>query len=178
MCDKNENYRLIEESYTKYHDQLYGYIRSRIQNPYDVQDLFQTTFVRLLEYDRPIKSENIHSLLYRICSNLVNDYLRHYYTLTKAHSEILMSGDSSADETENTVSMRELLGVERKCMDLMTGQRRSVYLMRMHQGKSSEEIARQMGIAKRTVENHYYRGLNQMRTYLRINYCITNPVRG
>jgi RNA polymerase sigma-70 factor (ECF subfamily) len=49
----------------------------------------------------------------------------------------------------------------------MPQQRRTIYIMRRFDEKSAKEISEELNISRRTVENHLYIGVNQMREYLR-----------
>ena len=170
MYDKVANYRIIAETYSKCHNQLIGYIQLRIADADDIQDVAQNAFMRLLEYKEAIDPRNVRNLLYKISSNLINDYYRHFYTKSEVHAQLAGSAESEIEDTENTVLFRDLLRLEQKCVENMPAQRRRVYLKRIHQGKNSKEVSDELSISKRTAENHFYRGINQMRDYLRM--CI------
>jgi RNA polymerase sigma-70 factor (ECF subfamily) len=42
--------------------------------------------------------------------------------------------------------------------------------MRRYDGKSAQEIAEEMGLSQRTIENHLFMGMKQMRSYIKM--CI------
>lgn len=159
--------QLIAETYLTQFDRLVGFISKKVNDRNDAEDLAQDAFMRLLNYDREIIPENIHNLLFTVASNLVNDYLRHLYIKNDVHSSIMQTADWINEDTEQTVVARDLAILERKKLNSMPGQRRVIYIMRMHEGKNSQEIADRLGISKRTAENHFHLGITQMREYFR-----------
>ncbi len=166
MTTTNLN-QLISEAYLAHHDKLVGYIAKKVNDREDAEDLAQDAFVRLLNYSAEIREENIRSLLYIVAINLVNDYLRHLYVKNDVHSNIMNSAEWWDEETEHTVVGRDLASLEKRKLDSMPCQRRMIYIMRVHEGKNSQEVADRLGISKRTAENHYYLGITQMREYFK-----------
>ena len=72
-------YSIIEEAYKEYYPVIYRYVRCRIKCKYEVEDLVQDVFMRLLDYDNMLQKSTIQSFLFTIARNLVTDYLRCYY---------------------------------------------------------------------------------------------------
>ncbi len=159
--------QLISETYLTQYDKLVGFICKKVSNRDDAEDIAQDAFLRLLNYPTEIIAESIRTLLYTVANNLVNDYLRHLYIKDDVHSSIASTADWWSDETENTVVASDLRMIERRKLESMPGQRRIIYIMRMHEGKTSQEVADRLGISKRTAENHFHLGITQMREYLR-----------
>lgn len=159
--------QLISETYLAHHDKLVGYIAKKINDRDDAEDIAQDAFLRLLNYNAEIRKEDVRSLLFTVAGNLVNDYLRHLYVRNDVHSSIMNSAQTWHEDTEQAVVGRDLAGLEKRKLDTMPGQRRMIYIMRVHEGKNSQEVADRLGISKRTAENHFYLGISQMREYFR-----------
>lgn len=159
---KHSNYAAIESFY-QHCEKLHRYVRSRINNEDDAEDLMQDVFLRLLEYQGEIIAESAGSLAFSIASHAVNDYLRHQYVKNSVHSQLLITQTGISNETENTIVGRDMQRLERKHLNAMPSQRRLIYIMRIHQGKTTKEIAESLKISPRTAENHFYIGIRQMR---------------
>lgn len=159
--------QLIAETYLTQFERLVGFICKKVNDRNDAEDLAQDAFMRLLNYSQDLIPENVNNLLFTVANNLVNDYLRHLYIKNDVHSFIVQTADWCIEETEQTVVAKDLALLERKKLDSMPCQRRIIYIMRMHEGKNSQEIADHLGISKRTAENHFHLGITQMREYFR-----------
>lgn len=159
--------QLILQTYRNYHDQLVRFICRKVNDHNDAHDIAQDVFVRLIEYPAKIQEENARNLVFTVASNLINDYLRHLYVKNDVHSHIMATANSMSEETENHIIGRDLARLENRKLASMPHQRRTIYRMRIHEGKTSQEIACALNISRRTAENHFYIGLNQMREYFR-----------
>lgn len=49
-------YSIIEEAYKEYYPVIYRYVRCRIRCKYEVEDLVQDVFMRLLDYDNMLQN--------------------------------------------------------------------------------------------------------------------------
>lgn len=123
----------------------------------------QDVFLRLLEYPREILPETSRNLAYSIAGHVVNDYLRRQYVRTSVHSQLSVSMTGMTDETREEVIGRDMKRLEKSRLESMPTQRRLIYIMRIHDGKSTREIADMLNISPRTAENHFYIGIRQMR---------------
>ena len=156
------NHEAIELFY-RHSEKLQRYLRSRINNDEDAEDLLQDVFLRLLEYKGEIVAETAGNLAFAIASHAVNDYLRHQYVKSSVHSQLSATQTGITNETENTILGRDMQRLERRHLSTMTRQRRQIYIMRIHHGKSTKEIAESLHISPRTAENHFYIGIREMR---------------
>lgn len=161
--DFQSNSRFIERFYSC-RSQLLRYVSRRINSSDDSEDIVQEIYLRLLEYPDAIQEEKIYSLAFSMVAHMVADYLRRKYVRSRVHANMMETAVMSTDETEQTVIGRDLERLEKRSLEQMPLQRRLIYAMRMHEEKTSGEIARELGISVRTAENHYYVGIRQMRT--------------
>ncbi|MDE5584897.1 MAG: sigma-70 family RNA polymerase sigma factor [Muribaculaceae bacterium] len=158
----NPNHAAIED-YFRHSDKLRRYVGSRVNNEDDAADLVQEVFLRLLEYSGRIVTATVANLAFTIASRVINDYLRHHYVKTSVHHEISHLQVSTSNDTEETVIGRDMARLEHQRLESMPPQRRQIYIMRLHQGKSTKEISQILNISSRTAENHFYIGIRQMR---------------
>ncbi len=161
---KPSNHEAVALFY-KHSEKLQRYVRSRINNQDDADDLMQDVFLKLLEYPERIVWDTVENLAFTIAKRAINDYLRHYYV--KATAQIIISDAQTemTNETEETVIGRDMARLELLQLNIMPPQRRLVYIMRLHYGKNTKEISKALNISPRTAENHFYIGIRQMRTF-------------
>ena len=135
--------RLIAEYYEEHRSSIFFYIYRRINDEGDAEDLVQDAFLRLLEYRMMIRRDTLKYFLFTIVRNLLNDYLRRYYKRQE---------------------------IDRYLYDMLSAlpeQRRKVYEMNRFQGKSSEDIAEELNLSRRTVENHLFISRKEVREFIR-----------
>ena len=163
-------YSIIEEAYKEYYPVIYRYVRCRIRCKYEVEDLVQDVFMRLLDYDNMLQKSTIQSFLFTIARNLVIDYLRCYY---KKQEMILCAYENFIESTcgpEEEIIAKDLLIIERLRLSAFPQQRRKIYSMSRFEEKTLWEISEELQLSKSTVENHLFIGRKVMRNY--ISMCI------
>ena len=167
-----ENYQvanrgIIEQTYVRLFDKILNFISSRITDVWEAENLAQDVWVRLLTYSRPLSADTITSFVYAVARNLVNDYLRHMCTRRDAISEV---GTEYAgrveDSPESAVSASQIAKIEQTRIECLPPQRRNIYIMCRFEEKSVGEIATQLQLSQRTVENHLRMGRRDVRQYV------------
>lgn len=155
---------LIARAYETYRDRVAGYISYRINDEEAARDLTQEVFLRMLEYSQLIYEEAMENFIFTIARNKVNDYLRHHYVRNEFDRYMHDYAPVAEDTTEQIVAYRELECIEQKCIASLPAQRAKVYMLKRYDDLSAKEISERLGMSVRTVENHYYMGLRQVRS--------------
>lgn len=159
---------LISQIYTTLLPRLVNYIAYRINDEESARDLAQDVFLRLLESHAVLLSREAGvAMVFRIARNVVIDWLRHHYVKAEADAYIALYAETSGNDTESGIVARDIARLEKTCLMAFPLQRRKVYAMRRFGGMSAEEIAKRLGLSRRTVENHLLAGSHRMRVSLR-----------
>nr|WP_321376649.1 sigma-70 family RNA polymerase sigma factor [uncultured Bacteroides sp.] len=166
----NNSDRLIERSYNDYHQTILNYITYRINHKYDAEDLAQDVFIRLIDYKLMLREETVKYFLFTIARNIIIDYLRRYYKKQEITSYIYDHAVTYTNETEHNIHAKEILFLEKNKLQSFPSQRKTIYIMNRFYEKSTGEIAVELNLSKRTVENHLMIGRKVMRNY--IKQCI------
>ena len=135
--------RLIAEYYEEHRSSIFFYIYRRINDEGDAEDLVQDAFLRLLEYRMMIRRDTLKYFLFTIVRNLLNDYLRRYYKRQEIDRYLYDMLPVSTVEPESRIVMNRF------------------------QGKSSEDIAEELNLSRRTVENHLFISRKEVREFIR-----------
>ena len=89
------------------------------------------------------------------------------FLLFKNYQSRQLSDDNSdLYEIESELNAKELELIIAIAVERMPSQRRKIYQMSREQGLSNENIARELNISKRTVENHLTQALADIRKIL------------
>ena len=143
---------IITRSYEEYYQVILTYITYRITHRYEAEDLTQDVFVRLLDYKQMLRPDTVKYFLFTIARNIVIDYIRRYYKKQEIDSYIY--------DTMSTT-------MERTRLAAMPEQRRLIYTLNRFENKTSPEIANELNLSCRTVENHLFLGRREMREFFR-----------
>lgn len=162
------NDALIAKTYRENYSGVLNFIASRINNVWDAENLTQDVWLRLLTCGQELAADTIIPFIYTIARNLVNDYLRHYYHVQAVNEEMACKAVGVADTAlESEVSMRDLAAQERRRVECLPTQRRIIYIMSRYEDKSVDDIADELSLSFRTVENHLRLGRRDVRSYIR-----------
>ena len=159
--------QLIADSYERYHFSVYLYIYNKVNNKEEAEDLSQDVFVRLMDYKQMLRPDTVKYFLFTIARNIVTDYIRRYYKKQEIDSYMYDFAVTSSNETEETIIADDLASVEQRQLSTFPEQRRIVYALSRYEGKTSAEIAEEMQLSRRTVENHLFIGRREMREFFR-----------
>ncbi|NDV83666.1 sigma-70 family RNA polymerase sigma factor [Bacteroides sp. 51] len=163
----SHNSCLITHSYKRYHQIILSYITYKINHKYEAEDLMQDVFVRLLDYRAMLREDTVKYFLFTIARNIVTDYIRRYYKKQEITSYIYDTTVYYSNETEENLIVKDLLSLERDKLGTYSPQRKAVYLLSRFEEKTTSEIADELHLSKRTVENHLLIGRKIMRAYIR-----------
>ena len=159
--------RLITEYYEEYRQSVFFYICRRIENRSDAEDLIQDAFLRLLEYRMMIRRDTLKYFLFTIVRNLLNDYLRRYYKRQEIDRYLYDTLPVTTVEPESRMVADELRRLESRRVSALPEQRRKVYIMSRFQDKSADDIAEELKLSQRTVENHLFISRREVREFIR-----------
>jgi len=155
--------RLYRENFNR----ILSYISARINDAWRAEDLAQDVWLRLLTSNREISPDTALPYIYTIARNLVNDYLRNYYSAQEAGTEMANTvSDTDTVNAECLMIADELAVHEQKRVERLPAQRRIIYVMSRYEDKSVSDIAGELSLSLRTVENHLRMGRRDVREYI------------
>ena len=163
----NTSDNIIARSYEEYYQVILTYITYRITHRYEAEDLTQDVFIRLLDYKQMLRPDTVKYFLFTIARNIVIDYIRRYYKKLEVDSYMYDCAVTSTNETEEGIIADDLMATEQRKLAMMPEQRRLVYTMNRFEAKTSTEIAEEMNLSRRTVENLLFLGRREMREFFK-----------
>jgi RNA polymerase sigma-70 factor (ECF subfamily) len=146
---------------------IHAFAKSYLKNDEDAEELLQDVFLKLWEIRANLDtSKNIKSFLYKICVNLIYDLIRRK-NIEQAYLEY--SGQNHPSFGENTwheVIYNDMLNNLETFVAAMPEQRQRIFRLSKEEGLSNDEIATQLNLSKRTVENQLYRAVSFLKEKL------------
>lgn len=159
--------RLITEAYNAYRVSGIRYIYSKTDNYGLAEDLVQDAFVRMLECKQMLRENTIKYLFYTILRNLYYDYLRRHYKKQEITFYLCIHEAKYTNETESTIITADLSVCEKLKVNELSTQRRRIYTMSRYEEKTTVDIAKELHLSIRTVENHLFFSRKIVREYIR-----------
>lgn len=163
-----EQLKSFETFFIQYYPRIKGFINSLLQNVEEAEDLSQDIFLSLWNNQTAFRQlANKEGYLFRIAKNAVYRHLERRLLFEKYQLNV-SSGktESQSYGIEEEIDAHELEMLLSIAIEKMPPQRKRIFQMSRKKGMSNEEIANELHINKRTVENHLTQALQDIRKIL------------
>ena len=155
----------------RYQKPVFRIVLRMVRSPDDADDLTQDTFVRAHRGLKTFKDEyDFHPWLYRIAVNQAINFLNKRKRQAAADIDEVPEADiRTGPEPESplqSASRQELLTRLELALDKLPEEQRTVFLLRVQEGLSYEEIAETMETPKGTVMSRLARARMALRKHL------------
>jgi len=168
------NAEAFAEIYDIFVQRLFRFIKLKIQNQQQAEDILQETFVKVWGYIKQFRPEggSLQAWIYKITANTINDYFRKIYrqpetlelleNLEKASEANVEKEVGNRLETEGYIKAFELLGESQK----------QVLELRLIQDLSILETAKILGKSNLAVRVLFHRALKKLRKIVSQNNVV------
>ena len=156
----------IEAIYNEYHDKVLGYIRNKVNNKEDAEDLCADVFLKvqkkLMEYDE--EKAGVSTWIYTIARNSVIDHYRGIHATEELPDE--MSEEIASDEeTDRELLNRETLMELAEALKKLSSEERAIIVYRYYDGLSLADIQKKTGFSYGQVKLRHASALKAMRKF-------------
>ena len=164
----------------RYQHRLYRYLLRLVREPGTAEDLFQQTWLRVMERIRSYNQRlSFEGWLFALAHNLAIDYLRRYRP--ESLDEPLPSGDSRAELLAGAapgalqqVLAQECAGRLAEAVAELPLIFRDVLTLRFEEEMQLEEIAATLALPLSTVKTRLHRALKHLRQHLESKWGTEN----
>lgn len=156
----------FNELFTYYYPKVNQFVFCLIKQANDAEDIVQDLFVKLWIHREVMAGiQSLNAYIYRLARNAVYDYFDHQ--VVRSQYEFLQEKkEESYTCTDEDFFALELEHLIACVVNKMPRQRQQIYRLSRESGFSNDEIASQLGVSKKTVENHLNLALNDIRQVL------------
>ena len=159
----------LEEIYVVFAPKVRSFVTHYIGKE-EAEDLTQDIFLKIWQSRKKISSiliRDLDSYIFRISKNYVLDRLKHKKIekryISESVAETAGSEPQSRSTEEKIDNRSEILRVNERMQQLSELQRRIFYMQRA-EGKTYNEISRELGISEKTVQYHISTVLNKLKS--------------
>ncbi len=159
-----------KELFTRYAPRIYQFSMSYLKDEADAEGLVQDVFLKIWETREKLDaSRNIKSFIFKVAVNSIYDLIRRK-NIEQAFQDFARAQENlQTNSTWHTVIWEEMLANLDELVKQMPGQRRKIFQMSREKGLSNDEIAKELNLSKRTVENQLYRAIAFLKKHYNTN---------
>lgn len=164
---KNGDETAIRKLYALYYRPLCYFNQKLVNSKHEAEDISTETFLKLLQKKLDFDSlSDIKSFLFTASKNACLDFLRKEKRHDKSHREISLSSPFEELFAEQEMISAKVLQIIYAEMENLPNQCQQVFKSIFIEGKSTADIAVEMGISPQTVLNQKTKGLQKIRLAL------------
>lgn len=163
---------VFEQVYERHHEKLYFYIFKKTSSNYIAEEVVQLAFIKLWNYRQSLSTDiPIEAQIFRIAKTSLIDLLR-----KNANQRRIIENykDIVPVEDENVMSalMKKEMGERISTLiEEMPPVRKKVFKLSREGGLSHKEIAEQLSLTPKNVENHISKAIRQIKKAL-LFFCL------
>ncbi|OQP38686.1 hypothetical protein A4H97_18380 [Niastella yeongjuensis] len=160
--------KAFEEVFAYYYPRLHRYAFRYLKNEFWAEELSMEVLARIWEKKSAITNhETFENYLFTAARNhLINHWQRKIdglLSLDTLQSEVAEAAGNNVADAYDPVLLKEMETVYHNTLSEFPPQRRTIFLLHRNERLSYKEIARQLNISPKTVENHIGSALKQLR---------------
>lgn len=165
MNNKNHS-ELISEIYEQYFSEVKLYFLKYTRDEMLAEDMAQDLFIKLMNYEEMIIPKTAKSFVFTIAKRMVVDDARHQQFVRRATQGYALQSERFWQDAES-LECKQLREMELKALNTLPQKMAQVYRLTRFEEKTSQELAEELHISKRTVEYHLLVSRREIRRMLK-----------
>jgi RNA polymerase sigma-70 factor (family 1) len=161
------NRSAFKQLYIDYYRKIYAYALKFTKSTELAEDIAQEVFLKVWEKrDKFSDIRHFRGFLFAVCKNITLNVLTRAAREIKIKSLILTGAQKFHVDTENHFQSEEYEMLLNKAIEQLPPQRKLIYKLVKTEGKTYDEVAKQLGISIGTVNDHIVKATRSIKDYL------------
>ena len=159
-----ESFDLI---YNKYSEKLYAFSFKYLRSTDEAEELVQSVFLKIWENHKNVRKESsFKSYLFTIAYHDICKLFRKRNYQQKYIQDTLYESIQSSSEVEEGIDNQSILEEVQQIINTLPERQKTIFVKSRQDGKSSKEIAEELGLSSGTVDNYISGSLKLIRSRL------------
>jgi RNA polymerase sigma-70 factor (ECF subfamily) len=164
---KKGDVEAFDQLYFKYSGKLYVFGLKYLRSKEEAEELVQSVFLKLWEnYKNLIQESSFKSYLFTIAYHDICRLFRKRNFRQKFIEDSLYHSSESSSEIEEAIDYNSVLDHIEQIISKLPERQRTIFLKSRQEGKSTKEIAKEIGLSPGTVDNYISDALKFIRKKL------------
>jgi RNA polymerase sigma-70 factor (ECF subfamily) len=162
---KEGNSDAFDALYEKYWQSVYAAAFKRLQDPDQAKDMTQDVFLQLWLKREESNISNLSAYLHTSVKNMIFNWMERERKFTPV-PELLLHLKVSMEEADAGILLKEFMQAYEALINSLTPSQQIIFRLRYQHDLSTAEIAEQLDISRKTVQNQLNRAVAQLRASL------------
>lgn len=164
---QNGNPLAFEKLFDQFYEPLCKYAYTILRDMDDAEDVVQSTFFKLWDQRHTLSIESsLNSYIYRIVHNNSINIIRQQSNHQEHNENWLKTATKELNTTIEDIEAKELQSAINQALENLPPQCKKVFMMSRMDQMAYSEIAKELNISPKTVENHIAKALKLLRVDL------------
>lgn len=165
---RDGNEQAFAALYDRYAGRLYGNLIKLVKDRDVAQELLQDVFFKIWEKRKSIHVESsFAAYLFTITKHMALNFSRRVVLDAKVVSSLAAEAPDGYSHIEEGMIAKELERLYDNAVNALPPKRRMVYIRCKHEGKTYEQVSRELGISTSTINDHMVKALRFIEQRLR-----------
>lgn len=170
LIKENNDESAFAEFYQRYFRLLFNYTFNKVNDEFAAQEIVQELFVSIWQQRHRNTIQSCRSYLFSSAKNLIISYYRKELTRQRHYDQWEIQRDEVTVMADQDTLTADLQNQYEEGLHLLPPKCKQVFLL-SRQGKSNREIALDLIISEKTVEQHITKALRVLKEYLKEHFA-------
>jgi RNA polymerase sigma-70 factor (family 1) len=162
------NVEAFDLIFKKYSGNIYAFALKYLKSTDEAEELVQSVFLKLWESHKNLNKElSFKSFLFTITYNDICKIFRRRNYRQQFIDNTLYENPQFSSETEDSIDYNSVLEQVQQIIDKLPERQKTIFLKSRMEGKSTKEIADEVGLSPGTVDNYISESIKFIRKCLR-----------
>lgn len=154
----------MEEIYNEYHDKIRNYVRRKVSNSWDVEELTSEIFLKICKNKDTFDSSKAakSTWIYTIARNTVIDYHR-----TAKHEQMLPMEIEDKHGIDESILRSEMLELLADALEELDERSRMIMIQHYYNEITLKELAQNLGMSYSNIKIIHHKALQEMKKKLK-----------
>lgn len=160
--------KALDEIYNYYYPRLYAFAKKFLKVEDDINDILQEVFIKLWENRKNIKNiETFNGWIFTITKNALISYFREKTKFIAFESKVKEMATSEGYFIDDSTEYKDIKEKVEQLIEKLPEKRKLIFKLSREKGLSHKEIAVQLDISAKTVEDHIMHAIRFLREHLK-----------
>ena len=170
----NSDQKALDMRYNFYYPRLYSFAKSFLKVEDDINDILQEVFIKIWENRKNIRNvETFNAYIFTVTKNAVITYFREKTKFSSFESRVREMATTEGFTLNPSLEYEDIKEKVELLIEQLPEKRKQIFKLSRENGLSNKEIAAQLGISIKTVEDHMLYAIRYLREHLKTLDIIT-----